>query len=471
MTNTINYIAGKLPAQCGKWLLAFCMATGLLLFSSCKKFVEVDPPDNQLINAAVFTNDKTATSALMGIYTGMTGNFGGFANWYTTLLGGLSADEFINYSAGEIERVALSNNSLSATNSYVSGVWSEAYKFIYQANSIIENSANSTGMTPAVKKQLRGEALFIRAFCHFYLVNFFGGVPYITATDYKANSGKPRLPVPDVYAQMIADLLEAQTLLEEGYSVSGNERIRPNKGAATALLARAYLYSSDWTNAEKEATKLINNSSLYSLLTNVNDVFIKNSSETIWQLLPVFDGINTIEGYSLGCCVISNQSLNEQLVNAFAANDTRGQNWIGTVTDGSTVYYYPVKYKKGFDNNLTEYYTVLRLAEQYLIRAEARAKLDNTDGAKADLDVIRNRAGLSNTAATTKPAILLAIEQERRLEFFSEWGHRWFDLKRTDRANAVLSVIKSGWQPDDQLYPIPAGQLLNAPGFPQNPGY
>ena len=94
---------------------------------------------------------------------------------------------------------------------------------------------------PARKKQLEGEAKFIRAWLHFHLVNYWGDVPYITTTDHRVNALQKRLPSADVYQRIILDLTEAQTLLSQ--SLAGNtERIRPDKWTATALLARVYLF-------------------------------------------------------------------------------------------------------------------------------------------------------------------------------------------------------------------------------------
>ena len=121
-----------------------------------------------------------------------------------------------------------------------------------------------------------------------------------------------------------------------------------------------------------------------------------------------------------------------------------------------------------------EYNVLLRLAEQYLIRAEARAQRDKITGsgsAAEDLNVVRSRAGLLGTTATTKTAMLLAIENERAHELFSELGHRWFDLKRTGRADAVLGPQKATWTSTAVLFPIPASQILYNNKLNQNLGY
>jgi hypothetical protein len=155
--------------------------------------------------------------------------------------------------------------------------------------------------------------------------------------------------------------------------------------------------------------------------------------------------------------------------------DERKTNWINSLVIGSTTYYYPFKYKiksVAAGAPKTEYSVVLRLAEQYLIRAEARANLNNLTGAQSDLNKIRNRAGLPNTIANDVAAILAAVQKERQIELLAEWGHRWFDLKRTGRIDNVLGAIKgSNWQPTDALYPIPQGELLSNSSLTQNPGY
>ena len=166
-----------------------------------------------------------------------------------------------------------------------------------------------------------------------------------------------------------------------------------------------------------------------------------------------------------------NVALRNLIVEAFEENDQRLSSWIGSVTSGSDIFYYPNKYKIYFSNNLSEYYMVLRVAEQYLIRAEARIHLNNLDGALEDLNMIRNRADLDNFTSTSNELVLEAVYKERQRELFAEWGHRWFDLKRTGKADEVLSLVKSGWQSTDKRFPIPQTELQINPNITQNPGY
>ncbi|HEY4197911.1 MAG TPA: RagB/SusD family nutrient uptake outer membrane protein, partial [Mucilaginibacter sp.] len=125
--------------------------------------------------------------------------------------------------------------------------------------------------------------------------------------------------------------------------------------------------------------------------------------------------------------------------------------------------------------DVTEYVMVLRLGEQYLIRSEARAQQGNFTGAQADLDTIRQRAGLASTTASDKAGLLAAILHERQVELFTEWGHRWLDLKRTATINATMDTVcrqKGGtWDSHWQLYPVSAYEIKTDPNLSQTPGY
>lgn len=441
-----------------------CMA----IFTSCVDLIEVDRPRSQLTRTTVFQDDLTAIAAVSGLYTGIPS--GGFTS--VNYLCGLSADE-LQVEQGNEQRQFFENEIFSS-NSSIAVLWGD-YTRINRANSIIEG-LESGQITSALKTQLMGEAKFFRAFLHFYLVNLFGDIPYITKTDYKVNGRVSRMPISQVYQSIIADLLDAKALLAEDYSYSDGERVRVNKWVASSLLARVYLYQKDWVHAEEQATTVINRTALYDLNMNLNEVFLKNSSETIWQIVPN-DQKYTTEG-SLFTRVNHDPAiatLTDDLFNAFESDDDRKNAWIGIRNNGLDTWYHSLKYK---ENHLTgtgsEYYTVFRLGEQYLIRAEARAmqnKLTGSNSAESDINAIRHRAGLPNTTAKIQSEILAAVEHERRVELFVEWGHRWLDLKRTGRASVVLQSIKAEWDSQDELYPLPYTELQLNPNMSQNPGY
>jgi hypothetical protein len=453
------------------YVILFVMWT--MVFNSCKDFVELDAPKTQIVSSKVFENDAGARAAVAGIFTRMmSGNsFASGGGFSITVVAGLSADELNSNSVSQTINTLYDNN-LTSLNSAVSSNWSDMYTFIYQANSIIEGAQQSTTLSKAVKDQVLGEAKFIRAFCYFYLINLYGDVPLITSTDYRVNRLATRTPMSDVYSQIETDLLEAQELLLEDYSFSLGEKVEPNKWAATALLARTYLYEKKWSDAENQAGLIIG-SQLFSLVADLNSVFLMNSDEAIWQLMPVAPGFNTNEGPYL--VVASNPTrvtASQHVTDVFETDDQRATSWIGTYDNGTDSYNFAYKYKVNFrDEPLTEYYMILRLAEQYLIRAEARAMQSNLSGAVDDLNAIRNRAGLTSLDASglDQQEVLDLVDHERRAELFIEWGHRWFDLKRSGKIDQVLGPIKPGWQSKDALFPIPQSEINADPNLVQNP--
>src|SRR5690606_20078664 len=230
-----------------------------------------------------------------------------------------------------------------------------------------------------------------------------------------------------VYDYILADLSDAKSLLDVDY-VSG-ERIRANSYVVSALLARVYLYLEQWADAENESSLIINNTALFNLPLNLEEEFLKNSPSAVLQLKTKMEGFSTTEAMTL---TFSSgpppfASLNEDMVAAMENGDLRKLYWIGEVTDGTNIWYYPNKYNQG---NPLQYSTVLRLSEQYLIRAEARARQNNVMGAQQDINAIRARAGLPDTSAASSEELLEEILKERRFELFTEQGHRWFDIKR-----------------------------------------
>lgn len=464
-----------------KWLPVLLLA---LLFqaTSCKKFITANIPDDQQPAEYVYSSDQTAASVLAGMYTTLAEQALPYLN---CLFLGLSADELALFNGAEVQmNLAYVNN----VNPGDVPLWKVYYDDIFYANAAIEGLTASNTLSEGVKRQLMGESKFLRAFYYFNLVNIFGDVPLLTSTDYKVNSAALRTGTALVYQQIIEDLKEAQNLLREDYlnadvkTVSA-DRVRPNKLAATALLARVYLYTGDWANAEAAATTVINNDK-YSLAASLKEVFLKNSTEAIFQLMPVEQGYNTYEGRKFILPSTGPDDyerpvyLSSISANAFEAGDARRDEWIDSVIVSGNTYHYPYKYKVYQGSELTEYSMVLRLAEQYLIRAEARAYLGNITGgnsAVSDINMIRARAGVDPVTATTSADALDAVLHERQVELFTECGHRWMDLKRLKKIDEVMpgvSAAKGGsWEKTDKLYPIPIRDITINTSLKQNPGY
>ncbi|SRX74746.1 RagB/SusD family nutrient uptake outer membrane protein [Aequorivita antarctica] len=446
----------------------------LVLLGGCEDFLEVEFPEDRLTGTVVFNNEATANAALADIYnklrdnTLLTGT-----NQGLSVLMGLYSDELDYYGSPGNAAYNFYNHTVIPSNSAVASLWNDSYNVIYSANAIIEGLEKSKELTQEQKEPLLGEALFLRAMVHFHLYTLFGDIPYITTTDYKVNSAVHRMDWDRVYSLLLDDLSNAKNFLPDSYPYG--ERIRPNRYVAATLLSKVYLYAEEWGKAETESSTILDGSGIYVWEENLDLVFQKESSTAIWQLKPSTAGSNTLEAQSFVVLSLppSNVALSNGFVGSFEPNDLRREKWIGELSDGIETVYFPNKYKEvDFTGETLEYAVVFRLAELYLIRAEARAQQSSILGAVQDLNKIRSRAGLSGTTADSKEALLDAVLEERKHELFTEQGQRWFDLKRTNSATTVLGPIKPGWKATDILLPIPENELSLNPNLqPQNPGY
>lgn len=450
--------------------LALCLLA--IGFIGCSDFVEIDPPKNILISETVFSDPATVESALANIFYKMREQGMVSGNSGLTTLMGIYSDE-LDYYGFDASYSELYHHNLIPSNTTILAWWSQAYTLIYSANDIIQGVGNSNVLGSDDKNRFIGQALFVRAYVHSLLVSLYGDIPYITDTDYLENNRVSRLPVEEVYENIINDLTESMVLMEGIEGVS-NERVLPDEFTVKALLARMHLYMENWEMAAAMATELIN---VFSLEPDLGDVFLKESSETIWQLKPGETPRNTYEANQLIIRFIPGQTyaLTDELLATFENGDQRLLYWTDSISnsENTITLHFAHKYKALFsETESLEYSILFRLAEQYLLRAEARAQLGDLTGAREDLNVIRNRAGLGNTAANTTNGLMEAILQERRVEFFAEQGHRWFDLKRTSRVDEVLGNLKPNWKATDVLFPIPETELETNPNLlPQNEGY
>ncbi|MBS7565541.1 RagB/SusD family nutrient uptake outer membrane protein [Mucilaginibacter sp. Bleaf8] len=442
----------------------------IILLSACKKFVDVGQPKNQLVTDQVFADSANATAAIRGIYVNMMQSFSlNIASGGMTLYPGLSADELTMATVNATNNEFLINH-ISNVNTANAYLWTSAYKYIYSANAAVEGVTASTGISATGKNQLTAEAKFLRSFVYFYLVNLYGDVPLVTTTAYAVNGVLPRSPKAGVYQLMESDLQFAEANLTN----DGSANDRATSLAASGLLAKVYLYESKYELAAQEATKVIG-SGTFQLETDLSNVFTAWSTETVMKFDPVYPGKQTWEGYTFvpsSAKVIPKYTITSFLSAAFEAGDLRKDKWITVNTVSGKTYPYPSKYKNpGTLATPQEDYVVIRLAELYLIRAEALANAGNLTEALGDVNLIRKRAGLPAFAGSDKTSLFNAILHERQCELFCEWGNRWLDLKRLGLVDKVLSAEKTGWTSQAALYPIPLTEITNNPKLVQNPGY
>jgi tetratricopeptide (TPR) repeat protein len=436
-----------------------------LALSSCKKYLDVKPRASVSDEQTIF-DKASAQTALNGVYAAVAA--GGYYSTTFQSIGYLGGDNIV-WTGSQSQVQEFINHNVSTGNSSVSGAWTAIYLAINRANNVIAKVPGVTDplLTTALKNQIIGEAYFIRGLAYFDLARTWGSAPLITKPTLSINDniGVSRSPVADVYAQALNDLNTAEPLLTET-----TDRFRATRKTVWALKARYYLYNKDWAKAEEFATKIIGDSN-YELVKPYSAFFANNARGTKESVFEIFYSATETNGHRNQWQPQQNGGTRQWAPNdTFAAlvnkADSGGNRNVLVAKDNQNRWYGTLYYR----DPASDPSFVIRIAELYLIRAEARAQLGTADklvGARADLDAVRSRAGLAGTTSLTQAEILLSIEQERRIEFAFE-PHRWFDLVRTGRAAAVLKFSDT----NKYLMPVPQDQILIDPVLlPNNPGY
>jgi hypothetical protein len=341
-----------------------------------------------------------------------------------------------------------------------------AYDCINRVNNVLYRLPDISDLTGTERDTYEGEALFLRALCHFNLVSLFGGVPLkIQPTLDLSNIDQARSTVDEVYAQIIADLLQAEQKLPPTNTLG-----RASSFSTTALLARVYLTQFHLKNdpaiagqAIAKAEKVINDGG-YSLAPIYEDLFTGNATESIFEVVFDAQNRNVLAQYFYPRSLLGRYEVSplEEFTGSFSADDTmRFKTTVAFDPDNL-----PYGYKYRDVTTGTDRVYVLRLAEMYLIRAEAGAFSGGTiESIQNDINVIRTRAGLPPTEAADYDALKLAVQYERRHEFAFE-SQRWNDLVRTKTATVILGIDE-----DYTLFPIPLSEMQTNNKMEQNPGY
>lgn len=353
----------------------------------------------------------------------------------------------------------VSLRNVAPSNGAILTIWADAYNGINRANGVLAGIESVKDLGEAKGRQFRGEALFIRAWHYFYLVRWFGGVPLVLqpSKGVGEESLVARSSQEEVYNRIIQDLEEAASLLPSG-KVPG----KATRGAANALLAKVYLEAGRYQQARDKAAAVLADPT-YSLVSNFRSLFTtKHSAESIFEVHFTQNNGNSLafwffpqeEGGRWGF------SPTLELYNAYPAGDVRRGASINITAGKRYIYKYPRIATE--DDNVI----FLRLAEIYLIRAEANARLGAPDATVlADINTVRARAGAPPVTASGQAALLEAVLNERRLELAFE-GHRFFDLRRHGKATSKLQM------PSDRLvFPLPQAELDVNKNLTQNPGY
>ena len=435
----------------------------VLMAASCKKFLDVKPLET-VSDEQTIVDQVSAEEAVRGIYNALAAD-----NYYGTgfqSIGYLSGDN-IQWTGSQSQIQEFINHKVSAENSTISGAWSAIYTSINRANQVLSKVPGVTDplLTEDLKNQYLGVAYFTRALAYFDLARTWGGVPLITSPtqSYKDNSGIARSTQQETYAQVLNDLDAAEPLLPET-----TDRYRGTRKTVWALKARYYLYNEDWVNAVDYSAKVIEDSSNYQLPAPFSAFFadgVKGTNESVFEIF--YDGVTEINSHRGQWQPQTNGGTrqwapNDELVQLLTDSATGGGRGTLIAKDNQGRWFGNLYYR----TPASDPSYIIRIAELYLIRAEANARLNNVSEALRDLNAVRDRAGLTGSLATTADEILLAIENERRLEFALE-PHRWFDLVRTGRAEQVLGIT----DPGRLLMPLPSQQLEVDEALKQNEGY
>ena len=439
------------------------LLVGVLLGAgSCKDLLDPQPVQ-QLADERAITDAASARAATLGAYDRVQNYYQ--LDWPT--LGFLPADN-VRFNGTLNQYLQLDQNALSADNLLITETWTFIYQAVNAANNVIAGVPGISDplLSAAEKNQLLGEGYFIRALAYFDLARGWGGVPLVlTPTRSKENGqGTRRATLTATYDQVLADLTQAETLLPDATT-----RNRAVKATARALRARLHLYRQQWPDAEAYATQVLSNSA-YTLVTPYRAFSTAPflTSESVLEISYSNADPNTMWNNWFPSALGGQYNFQPvtaaiALLNDPAVGGGRSALLASTTINGAPAIYGNL-YSRSAQRDDPSY--VLRVAELYLIRAEARARQGKLTQALADLNAVRTRAGVPASTAATAADLLLAIENERRVEFAFE-ADRWFDLVRTGRAAAVLGVTdQKKW-----VFPIPYNDLVADPDLEQNPGY
>jgi hypothetical protein len=444
------------------YILAICLSLTTL---SCNDVLNPTPVD-------LITDDQVLTDANSARVV-LTSAYRDFANLGapTIIAGDLTADNLIHNGTFTQYR-EISGKDMSASNGSASSLWGVIYSMSYIASFLYEGLPN-IDISQSDFDEITASASFLRAYAYFVGAYTYGGIPIVTSTDVDANRAVPRATLDETLEFVESELLYALDKLPEQAFNAGEA----TNGAVKALLARYYLFIENWTEAEKYATDVIegNGTAAYVLEEDFANAVSDFSTESILEIVySANDNPGTSTNFSINNLFVGRREIIPSIEVVLALQNDGGDRNVVLEFDGANA--------RGADNGWTivrygafDNIQVLRLAEMYLIRAEARAQQDKISGsssAVSDINVLRERASVPLIQGTSKNQMLLAVENERRMELCFE-GHRWYDLVRTGRAQSVMDEFTSNWTLKDELWPIPLREINNNPSLKdaQNPGY
>ncbi|SHM99306.1 Starch-binding associating with outer membrane [Cyclobacterium lianum] len=473
------------------WIYIF----SCLLLPSCSDFLELEP-EHQISEGSFYQNANDFETALIGSYSGLQ-------NLHSTALvylGELTTDNAeIQWTSPMVSEVELDEVNFTPANGFLNTVWSICFTTVSRSNNILSR-LDDVEMIAGSKDQIRGEALFLRAYAYFNLVRTFGRVPLVDVA-FRSPAAineydMSRKPVEEVYARIVQDLEEAASLLD---GVDGLEKSRASTGAAKTLLGKVYLTNQEYGRAATVLREVID-SGVYSLNEDYKALFSPGNDdldESVFEIKFMSGNLGVGNGFSsiftparFDMDIFPNQMQGSgrvlptpDMADAYESGDLRREASIGDsvllVTGEYEDELYGLKFvdfTTGVQGDGGVNFTALRYADVLLMYAEALNQTGNTGESLEYLNQVRNRAGLDDLSGLSSQELAEALEQERRVEFFLE-GHRWYDLVRTGR---LLPVMNGYFQQNNMNFtveehnlvmPIPLREIDINPELGQNTGY
>lgn len=442
--------------------MALSLTGALLLASACDDLLE-QTPANYVSDKGVIVDLASAQSALNGTYhqLGVNAYYGG---QYFVAGVNLAGDN-VSWTGSLNYYYDFNTHQYGADNQLLSYAWYAIYSVVNQANQVIDKTESLDNVAAEEKRRIAGEATVIRSLAFFDLARTWGNVPLVrqaTASPVQF-AGVKQSDAQTVYREIVADVQEVYDGLPDKA-----DRNRVSKPVADALLARVSLYAEEWEKAEAYASRLIANDD-YELVDYPLLIQEKLTKESVWELSYSTAQTNAQSSYwrSPDSGGRHEWGPSKELVQLLADPQKGGTRKV-LYTDLSTSqvpdYYVGNLYYRSTNDDPVY---LFRIAELYLIRAEARVKKSQPDlaGALEDLNAVRRRAKVGDSPATTLQEVVRAIEEENRVEFALE-SHRWFDLVRTGRAVEVLGIKEY-----QTLFPIPYSDIEADADLIQNPNY
>jgi tetratricopeptide (TPR) repeat protein len=485
------------------------LLVGVLMFviSSCSNsFLDV-PPATFLSSATFFKTESDFTQAINGAYNGLQSLYND-----AYVMGEMRSDNaYLVYKYNDrgpqnVGKEQIASFTDDWQNQYTLNKYVNCYKIISRVNAIL-GSIDAAAINDTIKSNIKGQALFLRAFCYFELVQYFESVPmHLSVVTTEAETALPQTSTNDLYTQIIADATEAESLLPSVQSDLG----RVTSGTANTLLGYVYMTLKEYDKAEA-VLKAVTTSGVYSLLPDYASVFAlqnKNSSEMIfevqylqgnyglqssfaYQFIPAVANTLPITGVAGDNTSIGGwDTPTQDLINSYEPGDKREAATIAMgYTDLNGTYVpgpYCIKYLHASTlyDNTDDNWPIYRYSDVLLLLAECLNEEGESNDALPYLNQVRNRAGLASSSVTDQSQLRVIIAHERRVELAFE-NHRWLDLVRTGQAVTVMNaygvkqkqmfpyLLPNSYNVTTNrlIFPIPYSEMILNTQLVQNPGY